>query len=84
MLDVIIITSTRYLLHTLDCTNILLFFSNILQTTTKFLIDAALEGKSDHLDGPSGRIVVGRVGGYGTGCFDLRLPVPTKVGRMIS
>ncbi len=56
----------------------------MLQTTTKFLIDAALEGKSDHLDGPSSRIVVGRVGGYGTGCFDLRLPVPTKVGQRMS
>ncbi len=64
--------------------NIIFPFCIFFQTTTKFLIDAALEGKSDHLDGPSGRIIVGRVGRYGTGCFDLRLPVPTKVGRMVS
>ena len=45
------------------------------ETTVAFLRDAVLEGDWDDLKGPSGRIVVGRVGRMGTGSFDVLMPV---------
>lgn len=45
------------------------------ETTVGFLRDAVLEGDWDDLKGPSGRIVVGRVGRVGTGSFDVLMPV---------
>lgn len=45
------------------------------ETTTDFMMKAALGGTSDPLKSPSARIVMGRVGAFGTGMFDLRQPV---------
>ncbi|BDD64349.1 hypothetical protein MPDQ_000327 [Monascus purpureus] len=45
------------------------------ETTVGFLKDAVLERDFDNLNGPSSRIVVGRVGTVGTGCFDVLAPV---------
>lgn len=45
------------------------------ETTVGFLRDAVLEGDWDDLNGPSGRIVVGRVGRVGTGSFDVLMPI---------
>lgn len=45
------------------------------ETTIGFLKDAVLERDFDNLNGPSSRIVVGRVGTVGTGCFDVLAPV---------
>lgn len=45
------------------------------ETTAEFMAKAAVSGTSDRLKSPSARIVVGRVGEYGTGMFDLRQPV---------
>lgn len=44
------------------------------ETTAEFMAKAAVAGGSDRLKSPSGRIVVGRVGNFGTGMFDLRQP----------
>jgi DNA-directed RNA polymerase I subunit RPA1 len=51
------------------------FMKMSFETTVGFLRDAVLEGDFDDLKGPSARIVVGRVGGWGTGAFDVLLPV---------
>ena len=45
------------------------------ETTVGFLKDAVLERDFDNLNGPSSRIVVGRVGDVGTGAFDVLAPV---------
>ncbi|EEH40008.1 DNA-directed RNA polymerase I subunit RPA1 [Paracoccidioides lutzii Pb01] len=45
------------------------------ETTVGFLRDAVLERDWDNLNGPSGRIVMGRVGTVGTGAFDVLAPV---------
>ncbi|CAM9856614.1 unnamed protein product, partial [Discosporangium mesarthrocarpum] len=44
------------------------------ETTANFMTDAAISGKTDPLVSPSARIVVGRVGKFGTGAFDLLVP----------
>lgn len=51
------------------------FMKMSFETTVGFLKDAVLDGDWDDLKGPSARIVVGRVGGWGTGAFDVLLPV---------
>ena len=45
------------------------------ETTATFLLDAAVGGRGDQLKSPSGRIVVGRPGRFGTGAFDLMVPI---------
>lgn len=45
------------------------------ETTATFLVQAALEGKVDKLETPSARIVMGQPGRFGTGCFDLMVPI---------
>ena len=45
------------------------------ETTVGFLRDAVLEGDWDDLKGPSARIVMGRVGGGGTGALEVLRPV---------
>ncbi|KAF2753803.1 DNA-directed RNA polymeras-like protein I subunit [Pseudovirgaria hyperparasitica] len=45
------------------------------ETSVNFLIDAVLNQDGDALKGPSGRIVVGRVGKVGTGGIDVLAPV---------
>ncbi|EEB08017.1 DNA-directed RNA polymerase I complex large subunit Nuc1 [Schizosaccharomyces japonicus yFS275] len=45
------------------------------ETTCHFLTDAALSGSKDEVMNPSARLVVGRVGNFGTGSFDLLTPV---------
>lgn len=44
------------------------------ETTTDFMAKAAVARSSDRLKSPSARIVMGRVGNFGTGMFDLRQP----------
>lgn len=44
------------------------------ETTTDFMAKAAVARASDKLKSPSARIVMGRVGDFGTGMFDLRQP----------
>lgn len=51
------------------------FMKMSFETTVGFLRDAVLEEDWDDLSGPSGRIVVGKVGRIGTGGFDVLLPV---------
>ncbi|MCJ1314020.1 hypothetical protein MMC25_007700 [Agyrium rufum] len=50
------------------------------ETTVGFLADAALEGDWDELKGPSARIVMGKMSGVGTGCFDILTPVSGQEG----
>lgn len=50
------------------------------ETTAEFMTKAAVAGNSDKLKSPSARIVMGRVGDFGTGMFDLRQPVGVTVG----
>ncbi|KAG9771923.1 hypothetical protein KCU75_g7553, partial [Aureobasidium melanogenum] len=45
------------------------------ETTVGFLRDAVMEEDFDDLSGPSGRIVVGKIGRIGTGGFDVMMPV---------
>ena len=45
------------------------------ETTTHFLRGAVISGDTERLTSPSSRLVVGRVVGSGTGCFDLRQPL---------
>lgn len=45
------------------------------ETTTHFLRGAVLTGDTEKLSSPSSRLVVGRVVGCGTGCFDLMQPL---------
>ncbi|CAM9670075.1 unnamed protein product [Chrysoparadoxa australica] len=43
------------------------------ETTAEFLTQAAIDGRKDDLTSPSAKIVMGEVGGYGTGSFDVML-----------
>ena len=45
------------------------------ETTTHFLRGAVLSGDTEKLTSPSSRLVVGRVVGSGTGCFELLQPL---------
>ncbi|KAL8950263.1 MAG: hypothetical protein Q9222_003688 [Ikaeria aurantiellina] len=45
------------------------------ETTLQFVASAVLEGDWDTLEGPSARIVTGRVSKVGTGSFDILMPV---------
>jgi DNA-directed RNA polymerase beta' subunit len=64
--------------------NVSPFMKMSFETTVGFLKDAVLERDWDDLDNPSARIVVGRLGGGGTGKFDVLAPVrivdPLKMG----
>lgn len=51
------------------------FMKMSFETTVGFLRDAVLERDWDNLNGPSSRIVMGRVGMVGTGAFDVLAPV---------
>ncbi|PGH11033.1 hypothetical protein AJ80_07309 [Polytolypa hystricis UAMH7299] len=51
------------------------FMKMSFETTVGFLRDAVLERDWDNLQGPSSRIVMGRVGTVGTGAFDVLAPV---------
>lgn len=51
------------------------FMKMSFETTVGFLRDAVLDEDWDDLKGPSGRIVVGKVGKIGTGAFDVLMPV---------
>ncbi|KAL8775598.1 MAG: hypothetical protein Q9209_000094 [Squamulea sp. 1 TL-2023] len=51
------------------------FMKMSYETTLKFVASAVLEGDWDPLEGPSGRIVAGRVSKVGTGSFDILMPV---------
>ncbi|KAJ3423767.1 intein-containing DNA-directed RNA polymerase i subunit rpa1 precursor [Anaeramoeba flamelloides] len=48
------------------------------ETTTKFLIDAVLEGNNEELKSPSARIVCGRVVEHGTGFVDILQPLTNE------
>lgn len=45
------------------------------ETTMNFLLNACVSGQKDMLHSPSSRLVVGRVVGVGTGCFDVLDPL---------
>ena len=45
------------------------------ETTVNYLRDAVLDGDWDDLEGPSARIVIGKVGKVGTGAFDILSPI---------
>ncbi|XP_028403627.1 DNA-directed RNA polymerase I subunit RPA1-like isoform X2 [Dendronephthya gigantea] len=45
------------------------------ETTMHFLRGATISGDTEQLSSPSSRLVVGRVVGGGTGCFDLKIPL---------
>lgn len=51
------------------------FMKMSFETTVGFLRDAVLYGEVENLKGPSSQIVVGALGGMGTGGFDVLLPV---------
>ncbi|KAK4180006.1 putative DNA-directed RNA polymerase I subunit RPA1 [Triangularia setosa] len=53
------------------------------ETTVGFLKDAVMDGEWDPLMTPSSRLVVGKLGGLGTGSFDVLTQVPTahRVGN---
>lgn len=55
--------------------NVSPFMKMSFETTVGFLKDAVLEKDWDDLQNPSARIVVGRLGGIGTGAFDVLAPV---------
>jgi DNA-directed RNA polymerase beta' subunit len=55
--------------------NVSPFMKMSFETTVGFLKDAVLERDWDELKNPSARIVVGRLGGIGTGAFDVLAPV---------
>ncbi|KAJ4374976.1 hypothetical protein N0V83_002055 [Neocucurbitaria cava] len=55
--------------------NVSPFMKMSFETTVGFLKDAVLERDWDDLKNPSARIVVGRLGGIGTGAFDVLAPV---------
>ncbi|KXL42422.1 MAG: hypothetical protein FE78DRAFT_154425 [Acidomyces sp. 'richmondensis'] len=56
------------------------FMKMSFETTVGFLRDAVLEHDGDDLTNPSARIVVGKLGGVGTGGFDVFLPVGEEDG----
>lgn len=47
------------------------FLKMSFETTCNFLKEAVAEGDFDDLESPSSRIVVGKVSGVGSGCFDV-------------
>ncbi|KAL8916517.1 MAG: hypothetical protein Q9172_006263 [Xanthocarpia lactea] len=51
------------------------FMKMSYETTLQFVASAVLEGDWDTLEGPSARIVAGRVSKVGTGCFDVLMPM---------
>ncbi|KAL8716050.1 MAG: hypothetical protein Q9225_006266 [Loekoesia sp. 1 TL-2023] len=51
------------------------FMKMSFETTLKFVASAVLEGDWDTLDGPSARIVAGRLSKVGTGSFDILMPL---------
>ncbi|KAF2402394.1 DNA-directed RNA polymerase I subunit RPA1 [Trichodelitschia bisporula] len=51
------------------------FMKMSFETTVGFLRDAVLEDEQESLKNPSARIVVGKLGGMGTGAFDVLMPV---------
>lgn len=51
------------------------------ETTLGFLRDAVLDQDWDTLEGPSARLVVGKVGRVGTGSFDVLMPVSGHLGQ---
>lgn len=51
------------------------------ETTLGFLRDAVLDQDWDTLEGPSARLVVGKVGRVGTGSFDVLMPVSGPQGK---
>ena len=55
--------------------NVSPFMKMSFETSTEFLKDAVMEKDWDELKNPSARIVVGRLGGIGTGAFDVLAPV---------
>ncbi|KAF2877941.1 DNA-directed RNA polymerase I subunit RPA1 [Massariosphaeria phaeospora] len=58
--------------------NVSPFMKMSFETTVGFLRDAVLEHDWDELKNPSARIVVGRLGTVGTGCFDVFAPVAVR------
>ncbi|KAA8626596.1 DNA-directed RNA polymerase [Pyrenophora tritici-repentis] len=58
--------------------NVSPFMKMSFETTVGFLKDAVLERDWDELKNPSARIVVGRLGGIGTGAFDVLAPVKIR------
>jgi DNA-directed RNA polymerase I subunit RPA1 len=58
--------------------NVSPFMKMSFETTVGFLKDAVLERDWDDLKNPSARIVVGRLGGIGTGAFDVLAPVKVE------
>ena len=58
--------------------NVSPFMKMSFETTVGFLKDAVMERDWDGLDNPSARIVVGRLGGLGTGKFDVLAPVRVR------
>lgn len=51
------------------------FMKMSFETTLQFVASAVLDGDWDTLEGPSGRIVAGRVSKVGTGSFDVLMPL---------
>lgn len=51
------------------------FMKMSFETTLSFVASAVLEGDWDTLDGPSARIVAGRLSKVGTGSFDILMPL---------
>jgi len=58
--------------------NVSPFMKMSFETTVGFLKDAVLERDWDELKNPSARIVVGKLGGIGTGAFDVLAPVKIR------
>ena len=58
--------------------NVSPFMKMSFETTVGVLKEAVLDGDADELGGPSGRIVVGRLGKMGTGGFDVFMPLETS------
>ncbi|KND93925.1 DNA-directed RNA polymerase I subunit [Tolypocladium ophioglossoides CBS 100239] len=57
--------------------NVSPFTKMSFETTLAFLKDAVLDGDWDELATPSARLVMGRLGKLGTGCFDVLTNLPT-------
>ncbi|KAL8807886.1 MAG: hypothetical protein Q9200_004486 [Gallowayella weberi] len=54
------------------------FMKMSYETTLQFVASAVLEGDWDTLEGPSARIVAGRVSKVGTGSFDVLMPMSER------
>ena len=54
------------------------FMKMSFETTVQFVANAVMEGDWDPLEGPSARIVAGKVSRMGTGSFDVLMPVSGK------